>query len=208
MHLSIAETASLLGRSQRQVRYLIKTEQLKAVKEGGRWRIKSRDLPLTDVQRQALAERSQVARATFERGLEPAARAAGAEETTRRYSVTDLFAFQAGEEIYRAACSELGIADPVIGRLYAALELVTRGCHCYHPSEKARRFTEAREEIAAAVAELLLRGDDRQEVRRQLAIRLEQEVIPKLAGLVASYEKRGRRSRFDGFGGYRQGRGG
>jgi hypothetical protein len=53
MQLSLADAAIALGRSQRQIRYLIQTGGLAARKEGGRWVIDSADLPLSAGQRQA-----------------------------------------------------------------------------------------------------------------------------------------------------------
>ncbi len=208
MKLSIAETATVLGKSQRQIRYLIKTGGLRATKEGQRWRIEGADLPISDAERQALSERAQVARSAFEKGLEPVVKAALAapgnaaagEETKRSYSVTDLRAFQAGETIYREALRDLGAEEPAVGHLFEALSLLSRGCHCFHPKEKAGRFTEARELAATAVAALLLHDGDEDAGRRGLALRIEQEMIPKVAGLVASYEKRSRQGRFDRFG--------
>ncbi len=213
MKLSIAETATVLGKSERQIRYLIKTGSLRASKEGKRWRIDSADLPISDAERQALVERSQVARTAFEKGLEPvvkaalsapsdapAADASAAEETKRSYSVTDLRAFQAGEAIYREVRRDLGPEEPAARHLFEALSLLSRGCHCYHPKEKAGRFTEAREQAATAVVALLLYEDEASTERRGFAQRIEQEMIPKVAGLVASYEKRSRQGRFDRFG--------
>ena len=57
MELSLSEVATVLGKSERQVRYLIKTERLKASKQGGRWSIHSEDLPLTAEQREILSKR-------------------------------------------------------------------------------------------------------------------------------------------------------
>jgi excisionase family DNA binding protein len=213
MKLSIAETATLLGKSKRQVRYLIDQQRLPATKQGSRWRIDSAALPLDDAERQRLAERNELARRAFEKGLEPAvkaarpklegtsdgSKAADGEPAKRSYSVTDLLTFQSGESIYREMEKARGAEDRVCGTLFEALALVARGCHCYHPRDKASRFSEARELAATAVAELLLGGGEG--VRnRVLAERIEQELIPKLAGLVAAYEKRGRQSRFEGFG--------
>jgi len=206
--LSIAEAATVLGKSQRQIRYLIKTGGLRAAKEGQSWRIDGADLPILDAQRQALAERAQAARGAFEKGLEPVVKAAlsascdagAGEDTKRSYSVTDLRAFQAGEAIYREARRDLGPEEPAVAHLFEALSLLSRGCHCFHPKEKAGRFTEARELAATAVVALLLHDGDGDAGRRDLAQRIEQEMIPKVAGLVASYEKRSRQGRFDRFG--------
>lgn len=198
MKISLGETATVLGRSERQVRYLIKTGKLRAAKEGGQWRVATADLPLTEEKRHALADRMEVARDAFEKGLEPVAKVAGREEGRRQYSVTDLVAFQAGQAIFRELREDLGEEHAACRQLAAALTLVVRGCHNYQPADKANRFLEARELAAAAVAELLLRGEAR---HRTLAERIEQELIPKISGLVASSERRSRSSRFDRFGG-------
>jgi hypothetical protein len=196
--ISLAETATVMGRSERQVRYLIKTGKLKAAKEGGQWRIATSDLPLTEEQRHALNGRLQVARDAFEKGLEPVAKTTGGRgEGRRQYSVTDLAAFQAGQAIFREIREDPGEESVACRQLAAALTLVVRGCHNYQPADKASRFLEARELAATAVAELLLHGEAR---HRTLAERIEQELIPKLSGLVASSERRSRSSRFDRFG--------
>lgn len=195
MKLALSEAATLLGKSPRQVRYLIKTGRLEAEKDGGQWQIDSSALTLSDDQRQALEARSQAAREAFEKGLEPATKAAGEKAG---YSVTDMTAFQAGQSIYTELRGLANSDEAAVRHLFTALASLTRGCHCFHPADKARRFTEARESAADAVTELLLHGDEEQ--RRDLARRVEQELIPKLAGLVASQEKRSRRHRFDRFG--------
>ncbi len=199
MRLSLAETATVLGKSQRQLRYLIKEGRLKARKVGGRWMIDSDDLPLEDSQRQDLASRIAVAKKAFEKGLEPAAKAAG-QDRPRQYSVTDLTAFQAGAALHREVAAKLGGEDPVCRQLAAALALVARGCHSFHPADKARRFTDARDLLADTTADLLLHIGDGEDQRRSFAERIEQELIPKIAGLIARQEKRNRRSRFERFG--------
>jgi len=74
--LSITEAATLLGKSHRQIRYLIRTGRLPAAKVGSRWRIESATLPLSDAERQELAQRSELARKAFEHALQPAIKAA------------------------------------------------------------------------------------------------------------------------------------
>ena len=135
------------------------------------------------------------------KGLEPAAKASDQDGKNRQYSVTDLIAFQAGAALHRELVSELGVDDPVCSQLAAALGLLTRGCHCFHPADKAQRFTEARDLLADTTADLLLRVGDGEETRRGFAERIEQELIPKVGGLVARQDKRTRRSRFERFGG-------
>jgi excisionase family DNA binding protein len=66
MRLSLSEAATVLGKSERQIRYLIKSGHLTASKEGGQWRVT--DLLLTEGQRRSLAERLGAARAAFDKG--------------------------------------------------------------------------------------------------------------------------------------------
>jgi excisionase family DNA binding protein len=203
--LSLSEAANVLGKSERQVRYLIKTGHLAAVRDGGRWRIDSADLPLSEAQRASLASRLEVARQAFERGLAPVAKTTGEKgeeapkDSRRQYSVVDLTAFQKGQAVYRDLRQALGAQSLAGRRFHAALTLLARGCHSFQPAEKAARFTEARDQAAAAVAELLLQ-EDSAEAARALAERIEQELIPKIAGLVATHEKRSRGARFERFG--------
>ena len=89
--------------------------------------------------------------------------------TRRRFSVTDLAAFQAGEPVYRAVRDTLGTDDPACGELRRSLVLLACGCHSFHPADKVRRFTEAREAAATAVAELLLGAGDGEPRRKALA---------------------------------------
>ncbi|MEM7200457.1 MAG: helix-turn-helix domain-containing protein [Planctomycetota bacterium] len=56
--LSLADAATILGRSPRQLRYMIRAGKIRAAKTGTRWQIESDDLPLTVGQRVALRERA------------------------------------------------------------------------------------------------------------------------------------------------------
>ncbi len=192
MKLSIRETATVLGKSERQVRYMIQQGGLKAVKHGSRWRIDADHLPLDEAQRRALARRIDSARQAFEKGLAPAEKAVG--ERRKTYTLNNLVAFGTGAEIYREMLSSLGFGDVACGRLHEALMLVSRGFHSFHPKEKAACYCAARCAAATAVGELLLRAADG--VEHGWARRLEEELIPKIAGLVAANEKRSRRHRF------------
>ena len=77
---------------------------------------------------------------------------------------------------------------------------MARGCHSFHPADKANRFTAARDLLAEITADLLLFIGKDEDKRRGFAERIEQELIPKVAGLIARQEKRNRRSRFERFG--------
>ncbi len=105
MEISLSEAATILGKSERQVRYLIKTERLPARKAANRWLIEDTDLPLSDGQRRAVAARLGTAREAFDKGLKPAAKAAKKTKEDKHYSVTDLGAFRIGFEIWRSSSS-------------------------------------------------------------------------------------------------------
>lgn len=200
MKLSLSEAATVLGKSLRQVRYLIKTGRLAAAKDGGSWSIESSSLPLTEEQRQALVTRMTAAREALSQALAPADKVAGGEGEKRHYTVKDLAAFQAGRALYREAEQILPPDHPACRLLRAALALVARGCHNFHPGEKVRRFVQARDLAATALTELLLPGGQDGERLGALADRLEQELIPKISGLVAALERKSSRGRFERFG--------
>ncbi|HRC85320.1 MAG TPA: helix-turn-helix domain-containing protein [Thermoanaerobaculia bacterium] len=93
MNLSLSEAATALGKSERQVRYLIAQGHLPATKQGGRWQVDSSELPLSEGRRQALEGQLGAARTAVERALAPLAKAVGAPAERRSFSVRDLEAF-------------------------------------------------------------------------------------------------------------------
>ena len=48
MQLTLDQAATRLGKTARQIRYLIQSERLSAKKVGGRWVIESKDFPLSE----------------------------------------------------------------------------------------------------------------------------------------------------------------
>ena len=61
MDLSLKDAARLMGKSTRQVCYLLQQGRLKARKDGARWVIAREDLPLSDTQvARGLAEQSRL----------------------------------------------------------------------------------------------------------------------------------------------------
>jgi excisionase family DNA binding protein len=189
--ISLAEAATVLGKSERQVRYMIKNGRLKAVKIGGRWVVESTDLPLTDDQRQAMAHRVDAARAAFERGVAPAERVAQAEKK-RHYSVLDLDTFSLGLELYREIRGVIGNDQPAAAHMFECLRELTAGCHDFHPKDKSSHFAAARGECTGALVHLLVAAADADDDGpvSALAARLEQELIPKVSSLIAGQERR------------------
>jgi hypothetical protein len=199
MRLSLADAAIALGRSQRQIRYMIQTGRLQARKDGGRWVIDSADLPLDAGQRKALQGRVGQARQPLDKCLAPLEK--GAKEK-RQYSVTDLHAYEVGMGLLRELIWAEEDYSPEARRcLFDALIWLSRGCHAFQPADKAARFAEARDAAAEAAIHLLLAAEDEADPCRGWAERLEQEFIPKVSALLASQEKRSKRGRRERFGG-------
>lgn len=196
MKLSLPQAATVLGRSERQIRYLIKIGRLQASKVDGKWEVDEADLPLTGGQRDAIGERVEVARQAFEKALEPAAKAT---DGAGGYSVTKLTAFVCGEAVYREVRGHFP-ADPAGPLLFSALEQITRGCHAFHAEEKRKHFREARAIGATVLTHLLLGGDAPCPRRLALAGRLEKDLLPKLSGLIAACERRAQKRRPEHFG--------
>lgn len=185
---SIEEVAGLLGRSVRQVRYMLQTGQLKGQKSGRRWLVRKEDLPNELPQEKA----DQLA------AVETSA--TRADQKYHRYSVRDLKAFEAGLPLYQIAADAFGTEHPITQRIHEALQQLSLGCHVFHPEEKATHYTKARAQIALTVADLLVFNKE-----DKLAERLEDELLPKIGGLIRVAEQQEHRGgRFRNFGSARR----
>ena len=183
MNLTIEEAATRLGKSARQVRYLIKNERLKARKRAGRWFIDSADLTLSTDQRQAVERKERQLRAAVEDGL-----GLNTESRSRpRYSVRDLKAFQIGMPVLQDAAATLGKEHPATKALKHLINHLSRGCHRFQAADKSACYQEARDSASLAVSELLLEGG---EVAEQMVTTIEQELMAALAGLLRRLERK------------------
>jgi len=187
MELSLAEAARLLGKSERQLRYLVKTGKIRARKIEGRWRLARKDLPLSPGQARAEESKQRRAARIALEVLQPEGPSA---EPRRRFSVRELAAYREGAPLYRSLAAELGPDHPAALSLREALMLLACGCHEYHASAKVAYYGRAREQVSRAVMGLLIEDG---EGREGLAVRIEQSVLPALGGLIRQAERRGRR---------------
>ena len=78
MQLTLEQAADLLGKTRRQVVYMIEQGRLPAKKVGGRWTIERADLAVDDATRQRSNQRDVRFRAAVEEALTPAAKPASA----------------------------------------------------------------------------------------------------------------------------------
>lgn len=182
MQLTIEEAAARLGRSARQVRYLIQTKKLPARRLGRVWIIESEDLPLSAGQTKALERRDRQLRAAVESALDLPAGG----ERPPRYSVRDLKAFQLALPIHGAAAERLGTDHAATAALRGVLAHLARGCHRFERADKASSYREARDAASLAVCELLLVGAGVDE----LVAAIEQELMSALAGLLRRLDRR------------------
>jgi excisionase family DNA binding protein len=183
LQLSVTQTAQLLGKTRRQVEYLIKQGRLPARKVGGRWQVEESDLELSPGQRQAARRRADALRDTALGVLE-------GNSPRPRYSMTDLHAFQTVSGLWRDGEQTLGPDHHTLPRLRHALDQLALGCHRFEREDKARAYHEARDALALAACALHLETDP---APRTLAVRIEGEAIPAVSGLLRRSQGKGRR---------------
>ena len=184
MEVSLAEAARLLGKTTRQVRYMIEQGRLNATKTDGVWHIHSDALPRSPGQLQAQQVRLEQAQQTAEEVLRP-------HKTTSQRgfrSVRDLRAFEVGRDIHRALLPAVGPEHLASRQLREALEHLACACHEFQDVPRRTHFSAARALMARSVTALLLDS----EALVPLADRLEKELLPLLGGLLRGIERRKR----------------
>jgi hypothetical protein len=182
MKLSLSQAAERLGKTQRQIRYLIKQGKLDARKDGGRWVVDSDRLPVSDEQR--------AARQRQETRLRDAVDAALDTHRQGRYSLRDLKAVTVGAPIYRSCLQRTGPDSIASRELRASLDHLAVGYHRYALSEKRDSYRAARDAAARAAMDLALSELDG---ALELADLIEQELMPAIAGILRRTERRGDR---------------
>ncbi|NJL27690.1 MAG: helix-turn-helix domain-containing protein [Thermoanaerobaculia bacterium] len=187
MVLSLAEAARLLGKSERQVRYLIRTGKLPAQKTGERWLIRREDLPLSEGQERAATQKAERAARLAVEILQPGGEA---KSEKKGYSIRQMRAFQEGAPLYRDLAAQLGAEHPAAELLREALLLFACGFHEFEAGAKAGFYARARQHASRATMTLLLDAADSCD---QLVERLETNLLPVLGGLIHQAERRGRR---------------
>jgi len=185
MQLSLEQAATCLGKSKRQIMYLINKGELPAQKTAGRWWIESDHLPLSAAQYRQYEQKQRQLRTAVEEALDldPAS------ERPRRYSVRDLKAFQIALPLYRQATAAVGADHPATHCLKRVLEQLTQGCHRYAPTDKAEAYRAARDEASLAVCELVLSESGSAD---PIIYAIEQELMAAMAGLMRRVDKRRR----------------
>ncbi|MCP5040595.1 MAG: helix-turn-helix domain-containing protein [bacterium] len=183
MTINLQEAATILGKTVRQVRYLIQTNRIRATKVAGRYVIERDDLPQTEPAEKARTRRQERLREVVEDTLEVST------ERSRRYSIRDLKAFQVAKPLYLRAQEELGPEHCVASMLFKSIDQLVVGCHRYDRSEKAESYRLARDYASQALSHLALATDSASD---PILDAIEQDLMPAFAGLLRRVDRKGR----------------
>jgi excisionase family DNA binding protein len=182
MKLSLKEAAAALGKTRRQLIYLIEQGRIPAQKVGARWYIESSDLELDSAAQQRLQGKQAHLQEAIEDALLPA-------KARKGFSLRDLKAFQIAHPLYQRLRSHPGEEHAATRHLHQCLACLAQGCHRYGRGEKTDAYQEARDAASLAVLELILCEDPA--VAETIAA-LEQDLMAALAGLLRRVDRRGK----------------
>lgn len=182
MKLSLNEAAVRLGKTRRQIRYLIQKGELEAEKVGGHWFFDSKTLPLSEGQKQASERKQRQLRAAVEEALDIESQ----QGQKRRYSVKDMKAFQIALASYREITQVLGADHSAVLALRQSLEYLSLGCHRFERSSKVDAYRVARDKASLAICELVLQSGKETDT---MIDALEQDLMPAFAGLLRRIDK-------------------
>lgn len=177
-HYGLPEAAALLGKSERQVRYLIQNGKLAGEKVEGRWRISADALRAHPERQVQTAEKREAIREAVERALPE-----GGDVTP--WSVRSMRAVKHALQLHRSVTEAFSATAPEAEAVAQALRYLVRGGHAFERAEKRRFYQEARLASCDALSALLLRG-----TREALAFVevAESGLMPALAGLLRRSE--------------------
>lgn len=143
-------------------------------------------LPRSSGQTQAAERKRGKLRAAIERALDLPAASSG-----KHYSVRDLKAHQLAVPVYQGCVDALGDDHPATRALLDMLDKLSLGCHRYRQADKADAYRAARDDASLAASRLALARTDEAD---QLLVLIEQELMPALAGLLRTMERRPKRT--------------
>jgi hypothetical protein len=184
MELSLQQTDDILGKTRRQVLYMIDQGRLPDKKVGGRWVVDRADLQVDAEMKQRTSQKQERFKAVIEDALSP-----GRE---RRYTLRDLKAVQLSTPIYSQPAARGPAWEKVTTYMRECLDQLALGCYRYDRQEKTAAYRAARDAASLACMELLLRTATGQQ--EPLLDAIEQELMPAFAGLLRRNERRLERS--------------
>jgi excisionase family DNA binding protein len=179
MNLSLQQTAEILGKSRRQVLYMIQQGRLPAQKVGGRWVVERAALPDESEAKQRASVKQARFKAAIDDALTP-------ERNERRYTLRDLKAVQLATPIYRQLAARGDGCGKAAAHMRECLDQLALGCHRYDRREKTVAYRAARDAASLAAIDLLLREDIAEKAWLDA---IEQELMPAFAGLLRRSER-------------------
>jgi excisionase family DNA binding protein len=180
MELSLQEAVDILGKTRRQVLYMIEQGRLPATKIGSRWIIDRAHLQVDEEKHQRASQQQARLKAVIEEVL-----TAGPE---RRYTLRNLKAVQLAAPIYRQLAAHGAGWEKAATHMRMCLDQLALGCHRYDRQEKTVAYRAARDAASLASMELLLCNDVAQ--ADPLLDAIEQDLMPAFAGLLRRSERR------------------
>jgi excisionase family DNA binding protein len=184
MQLSLPQAAEILGKSRRQVKYLIEQGLLPATKVGGRWVLERDDLQMDEIAQQRASLKQAQLQASIEEALKPSGK-------KRFYTLRDIKAVQLATPLYRELLTRGDGWQKAAQHMRECLDQLAVGCHRYDRREKAAAYSAARDAASLAAIEIVLaheNNDDRTE--QTLLDTIEQELMPAFAGLLRRNENK------------------
>ena len=177
-NVSISEAAILLGKTERQIRYMIQKQTLDAYKDGSRWIISIKNRPKPETNERQMRGLQATVEATL--GI--------SDHKKTKWTVRSLDIFEKGRNIYLETQEKFGDkASAVLYSLFLALQAITRGTHAYHRAQKIRNYQRARQYTCDAITQALLHKDVN---IHDVADKLEQDLLTHLSGLMRRAERR------------------
>lgn len=196
MTITISEAATLLGKSKRQIRYMIQQGKLKAEKAGKEWLINREHLPLSEAQLKSLERKAQQVRSVIDDAIGKPADGIvrDAREARKKYALATQSCFKLTKQAYGLAKQLFGGEHQNTQKLHTVIELVTKGWFSFIPAARLRFLRYARELICEVLTDTLLIENPSNE-HTAFAELLEFDIIVSLSGLIRSSEKRNKRQR-------------
>ena len=120
MALTLQEAADILGKTRRQVAYMIKQGVLPATKSKGQWVIERADLSVDEPRRQRVKRKNAQFKAVVEEAVLPA---------NTRYTLRDLKAVQLAIPIYHQLVDLGADSGKAAAHMRECLDQLAMGCH-------------------------------------------------------------------------------
>jgi len=191
MDLKLKEVANLLGKSERQIRYMIKKGELKAIKKDGQWSIDRECLPFSVKQILTINRKREI----FTDGIDKVVNKLAIK---KEYTFTDLRSFQLSYALYREFLNQDGqdgkdLQDNFNVQLGKVFVCLASGYHSFDTQDKIREYKRAKLELCQLLVNLFTKNHQKPSQPLAKAMNtIEKDIIPSINGLIRAIEKKER----------------